>query len=44
MGIEKKGVEEDYVKANQDMYTECKTAANTLAGTTASFEVGVSLH
>ena len=44
VGTEKKGVEEVYVKAIQDMYTDCKTAMRTHAGTTASFEVGVGLH
>ena len=44
MGIEKKGIEEVYVKAIQDMYTDCKTAVRSHAGTTASFEVGVGLH
>ena len=44
MGIDKKGVEEVYVKAIQDMYTDCKTAVRTHVGTTASFEVGVGLH
>ena len=44
MGIEKKGVEEVYVKPIQDMYTDCKTAVRSHARTTASFEVGVGLH
>ena len=44
MGIEKKGVEEVYVKPIQDMYTDCKTAVRSHAGTTASFEVGAGLH
>ena len=42
--LRKKGVEEVYVKAILDTYTDCKTAVRTHVGTTASFEVGVGLH